>query len=417
MRTGNHFNSARSSTAVIADQYAQEDYYYNPVYIQENTAKQIFIAKPFNINLDNEQPFSIWVSERKQNGEMEDAWVKFLVNNQVEVDGVYGDINAVANHQGRVYFFQDRATGIVPINERVVTQNQDGIELALGTGDVISTYGYISTRTGCLHTSAIVQSDDYLYFIDARTGKFYRISIDTKQPLSDLKGLSSWLYETVDNNLIRTIDSKNSLIPIGIHGVYDNRFNRVLFSINNGSGIVLSYNEMINAFESFYSIDTSVLHNTGRRIFSVAGLQSTETRDKCYQHYQGDYGNFYGNVYDSEVELISNAQSQFTKEWNNIQWYSECYNVLSYDDQIDIPNETFDTIQIYNDHQSTGTIDFNNNNLKRRFRIWRHAIGRDLNSYNQQGRIRNPWIHIKLTKNNEDNHRFVAHNINLHYLL
>lgn len=413
LRHGKHFSDDRKrpDDPDFTD-YTAEQYFYNPVYLQENTIKQQFIAKPFNVNLDDEQPYAIWVSELKQNGEQIDSWVKFKVNNQIEVDGIYGPINGVINHQGRVFFFQNEALGVVPINERVVTQNEDGIELALGTGDVISSYGYISTRTGCFHTSAIVQSEDYFYFFDVRTKKFYRMSMNSKEPLSDVKGLSAHFNSFVKESLLENNDTKTDLIPIGIHGCYEPRYNRVLFTFSKGNSITISYNEFLNSFESFYSFEPCIYLSTGRKLLSVNGKPFISNRKAVYQHDVGDYSNFYGTVYDSKITHCLNGESPDTKEWNNLTWYSECYdNNLN-----DVPDETFTSIRVYNDHQTTGSIPFTQSNINRRFRYWKHAIKRDVFSYQQQARIRNPWIFIELIKDNQSNNRFIAHDLTTYYL-
>jgi hypothetical protein len=410
LRHGSFFNRNRGTSTANNLQYAQENYFLNEVYTQVNNSKQVFVAKPFIVNFDDQQPYAIHVSELKRNGELIDSWTKFKINNQIEVDGIYGEINAVANHQGRVYFFQDKAVGIVPINERVVTQNQDGIELQLGTGDVISVYGYISNQNGTKHTSSVIQSEDYLYFFDVRNRKLFRISSNTKQPLSDLKGLNSYFrYDP----FVSETDAKTSLIPIGIHGTYDNRHNRVLFSFNNGAGKIISYSEILNCFEGEFDINSSVLHSTGRQIFSVAGLPSLSPRCNFYQHNVGNYCEFYGTVYDSSITLLSNAKNPSTKEWNNIQWYSECYDSLNNN----IFDETYEEVKIHNDYQDTGSISLSGDNIKRRFRQWTHSIKRDSLSQDKLARIRNPWIYVKLTKKNDNNHRFIGHPITLYYLL
>lgn len=413
LRHGKHFAEDRyhPDESEYLD-YTAEQYYYNPVYLQQNTAKQTYIAKPFNVNLEDEQPYAIWVSELKVNGEQIDSWVKFKINNQIEVDGIYGPINAVINHKGRVYFLQNEATGIVPINERVVTTNQDGIELSLGTGDVISVYGYISTKTGCFHTSSVVQSEDYFYFFDNRSKKFYRMSQDSKEPLSDLKGMSAYFNSFVKESLLETEDNKTDLIPTGIHGTYDPRYNRILFTFYKGDAFTLSFNEYLGGFESFYSFKPCVYLSTGRKILTVDGRPFISNRKAVYQHDTGNYGEFYGETHDSKLTLCVNGQNGNTKEWNNLSWYSECYNNLN-----DVPDETFTSIRVYNDHQTTGDIVFGSNNLQRRFRYWKHAIKRDLFSYQQRARIRNPWVLIELTKQNTNNNRFVCHDITSYYLL
>lgn len=412
-RHGNYFNKSRTAEP-LGDQYLSEEYSYNPVFLQENNVIQYFKAKPFNAVTEDEQPYAIWVSEKKQNGEQLDSWVSFLPNNQIEVDGIHGPINHITSFKDKVYFYQDQAMGIVPIEQRAVTTDQDGIELVVGTGDVISQYGYISTNIGSFQHDAVIQSEDYIYNFDIRTKKMWRFSPGSKEPLSDIKGLNSFFHNSIYGTLLENTDAKTSLIPIGIHGAYEPRFNRVLFTFNTGSeNYTISFNELLNSFESFYSFTPSLYLSTNRKLFSVTGEPLIGDRSKLYQHNLGDYGVFYDeNAVDSTITYVINAQVPDTKEFNNLEWYSQCFNNLNQD----IDNETFELLRVFNDHQTTGPILLQADQIRRRFRQWRHSIQRDLNSPEQAARIRNPWIFLELKKSNLNNNRFIMHDLNTYYL-
>ena len=139
----------------------------------------------------------------------------------------------------------------------------------------------------------------------------------------------------------------------------------------------------------------------------------TDKRGKVYQHDEGEYGVFYDAAPDvSTIKVVTNGQSHVTKIWTNLEFNSECYDGTSND----IYDETFNSIRITNEHQDTGLVVLTSpSTIRRRFRTWRHAIQRDNNSTNQ-ARIRNPWIFTELTFNNNDNKRFIAHDILSYFL-
>lgn len=404
LRHGNYFNKSRANI----NSYTLENYYINSVYTQQNKIIQYFKAKPFNASLEDEQSYAIWVSEKKQNGEQLDSWSAFKVNNQIEVDGDFGPINYITSFKDRIYFYQNQAVGILPIEQQAITTDQDGVELVLGTGDVISNYGYISTKIGVLQHDAVIESEDFIYNFDMRTKKMWRFSPGSKEPLSDIKGLSSYFFNTLTNTSLEDQDLKITKIPSSIHGAYEPRFNRVLFTFNTTTNsFTVSYNEALNAFESFYGFQPSLYLSTGRKLFSVP---KGNNANKFYQHNLGPYGVFYDqDPVDSKIKYL--IGSPITKVFTNLEWYSQCFNNLNQDQ----PNETFEFISISNDHQSTGSISLQTPESRRRFRHWRHTIQRDINSPQSQARIRNPWIFAELIKSNENNTRFVMHDLITYY--
>lgn len=405
LRHGNYFNKSRLDIS----SYTVENYYINSVYFQENNIIQYFKTKPYDAVTEDEQPYAIWASEKKQNGEQIDSWTLFKVNNQIEVDGDYGPINHITSFKDRIYFYQNQAIGLLPIEQQAISTDQDGIDMVLGTGDIINQYGYISTNIGILQHDAVVQSEDYIYNFDMRTKKLWRFSPGSKEPLSDIKGLSSYFYNELYSSSLENIDQKTSLIPIGIHGVYEPRYNRVLFTFNKGNGFTISYNESLNAFESFISIRPTVYLGTGRKTFSVP---ATIVRNSLYQHDLNDYGVFYGeDPVDSTITYLVNCQSPITKVFSNLQWYSQCFNNLNQD----VPDETFEFATIFNDYQNTGQVSIQPSQGRRRFRFWNFTIPRDISISQQTPRIRNPWTYVKLTKSNQNNTRFIMHDLITHY--
>ena len=85
---------------------------------------------------------------------------------------------------------------------------------------------------------------------------------------------------------------------------------------------------------------------------------------------------------------------------------------------VSIKDDTpFDNLEIWNEYQY-GSTTFNKgsllDSLKKKFRLWRIQLPRDVNSKYKNDRIRSPWAHIKMSKENVSN-KMVFHNLTLKY--
>ena len=113
------------------------------------------------------------------------------------------------------------------------------------------------------------------------------------------------------------------------------------------------------------------------------------------------------------------------KIWTNVEYRADWYEVLGDDMSAVVPeeslingdsygelndtykeNETFSTLRIWNEYQTTGDISFSRDDnyidpARKKFRIWRLTIPRALKEgTNRHGldRIRNPWIELLFRK-------------------
>ncbi len=386
--------------------YEGNDYIYNFVWSQENLAETKYFSKDFLIRFTEEHPHQLWASDNKIDGELIDSWRIFRTANRTEVNGIYGPINRIINYRDRLYFYQDKAFGVASINERSVITDQSGQELVLGTGGVFPDYQYISTLTGSYHQFCIVPTENALYHYDARLKKVFKYT-GGPNPISDVKGMSSWFANNIigtitkDDHTLRVIDDG----PIGVHAEADYRYNRVLFTFlkENNEKYTISYNEMLDAFESFYTYTPSLYLQYGRRLLSV----NPGTKSQAYTHNTGNYGVFYNNAPSTSIiKTILGDNGNVTKIYDNLEYLSEVYD----SSKLDVYNETFNRLRLRNEYQDTGLVNLiNDSNIKRRMRTWRTYIPRD-NSDNKS-RIRNPWSELTLEYDNNANKRFVLHDL------
>lgn len=462
-REGRTWAANRDSGNMSA--YESSDYIYNFVWSQQNSTETKYFAKDFLIKITEEHPHQLWASETKTDGELIDRWRLFRIANKTEVNGVYGPINRIINWKNRLYFYQDMAVGTADIDEKTAISDNSGETLTLGKGGVFPNYDYLSTTTGSFHQFDVIASASGLYHYDARLKKVFRFS-GGETPISDLKGMSSFFANEITRGITAqdyTLRDRAYGGPVGVHGEVDYRYNRILFTFlkpyliwktdegeydyNTGDviqytdteGVInyyvvdnsftvtmpgsesitefpvtllsnyipaytVSYNEMIDAFESFYDYKPGLYLQYGRRFMSVNPFNPT----KAYEHNIGPYCTYYDQTipYISRLKTILGDNGNVTKTFDNLEFQSELYDT----NKADIYNEPLSRYRVNNEYQDTGLITFiNDGNIKRRMRDWRLYINRD--TTDGRSRIRSPWATLTLEYDNNNNKRLVLHDI------
>lgn len=402
-RTGNIWGKDRVEAAT----YAQNSNSIYAGWMGEDIVQEKYFAEDFLSQFVTQHPNQLWASDVKINGELTDSWRSFPIANKTEVDGIYGGINRILSHKDDLMYYQDRAFGVAALDERSVIQDDSGQELVLGTGGVFPDYRYISTHTGTVHQFSVVDSENAVYHYDARLKKFMQYTGGVN-PVSDLKGMSSYFAKEMTGAITNTDKTLRVDNPVGVHGIYDQRFNRVLYTFlkpgeKTGKKETISYNELAQAFESFYDYTPGFYMEYGRRLMSVSPLANNE----MYTHNTGPYGKYYDSIDSvSKIHSIISGNGDVTKIWNNIAYNSELYTPTGND----IYDETINVMRFWNNYQDTGSIPLVvGNNIKRRMRTWRAIIPREKDK--SLSRLRNPWMEYEFQYNNDSGKRHVLHEL------
>lgn len=400
--------------------YQNNSTVFNQVYKQENSTYDKFFEKDFLLKAVEEHPHQLWASQLKIDGELVDNWRSFKTNDATEVTGIYGPINRIITFRDNLYFYQDKAFGVASINERSIIQDESGQALVLGTGGIFPSYTYISVNTGSYHQFSVTNSESAIYHYDAGLRKVFKFNGQGLTPISDSCKMSSFFY----NNVINQINKKDFTLKedsegaIGVHAIPDYRYNRILFTFLNSKGnddtfennFTISYNEALDAFEAFYDYTPGLYLQYGRRLLSVSPFE----KNKVHINNEGDYGVYYDQA--ASISLINTTLSDkgdIVKTCNNIEYSSELYDNTG----IDIYNETFGALRIYNNYQDSGAIPLIVSNdiipattgaIRRRMRTWRYTLPRELGS---TARFRNNWFNLQLTYQNNNNKRIILHEI------
>jgi len=138
----------------------------------------------------------------------------------------------------------------------------------------------------------------------------------------------------------------------------------------------IAYNDFIDAFTSFYSFTPAVYLNDLNLIVSPSSPLV-----QFYRHGSGEYGRFYGALYPSKLSLIINPYPTETKVFDNYEMVTDGIDDNNFANPVNLPDETFDTIRIYDDYQNTDFRDVTEVS-RRKERTWNLSYLRNRVLYN-----------------------------------
>lgn len=334
-------------------------YLYNTVYSQEqNIRKDIGY---YDSEQQTEFDTRVYYSDYKLDNEFIDSWTVFRPNNFIDVTGTYGPLTYLAKYNNNIYFLQDRAIGILPINERALVQTNDISTLSLGTGDVLSRYDYINVFYGTQDKKSVDVVNSGIYFIDRDKRSLLRVNSQGFSNLGDLKGLRSYFY----NNTPTTT-------PV----ISGNDHNGEVY-IKYKDNEVCVFNTLTDNFTPFYTYNP--IYMGSANTFSFYQIDSD---DNVYGLYldSSKYGRFDSTNYvNSSIKIIDNADYLQTKAYDNLIFHTTHKIGV-----IDNYDTTFDKVLFTNDYQTTGTKTLTiEDNLRKRERQYSLAVPRSI-SYRKE---------------------------------
>jgi len=373
----------------------EENIPLNPALNQENNLS-LYVSKPLVFNNIKEEPFTIYGTPNKLDGELIDSWRNFQTNVSISVNGNHGEINRLIELKDRLYYYQNFGVGIVSIDERVLINEGSTEQTQLGVGGVLSRYDYLSTETGSIHQFAVEKSGSGIYHYDALLKKFFKIS-EGMTPLSDIHGISGKL-----NTFDTSIKSKDQLFmpsPVSVHLGFDSQRNKIFFTLlGETEQTTYSFNELTNSFDSRHSFTPRVYLNMRSYFLS----SDPDAHEDTYLHNVGNYNEFYGVIHPSFVLFRNNLDSPdlvkvFDTMWVNSEVIQNNINL----------QESISTVKFSNDYQTSPV--YTNLYLKPHLRTWRWNKIRD----DFSKRFYDKYIDVELTFNQtlNDNKHLILHDV------
>lgn len=377
----------------------------NPVYSQKDNFFNYRIMDEDYYKL-NKFPNSITWSKEKSLAEVVDTWTNITMASTLDLDGDKGEIISLNTFNNEIYCFQKQGFSNILFNSRVQIPSSDGVPIEITNGLKVSGKRYISNFIGCSNKWSIAETPSGIYFIDAITSSIYLFN-NQLISISDRLGFSHWIGEQVNFNEWNPYTFEN------FRTHYDNNNGDVYF-VNKDYALV--YSESIGQFTSFMSYNkVPFMFNINNDFYSIhLGDIDSLQEYRIWKHFDGEYNSFFGVKQPYYITYIVNDNEPYDKIFNTVEYRADMW------DGNKLTNETFDTLEVWNEYQY-GKTDLTNikgrpSSLKKKFRVWRANIPRD--NSNNRDRIRNTWAYIKLAKNNVDNnYRAELHDMIVSYFI
>lgn len=218
-------------------------YVYNTAYSAESRTR-IFAAQNDAEQIDEDDVFDYrcYYSNLKQNDERIDSWTKFQSANYLDVDTRYGEITHLRTFHNKLFFWQQKATGIFSVNERTQITDDSGLPLILGTGGVLERYDYLDDTAG-------MRKNQYCDTMSASTLYWFDDDHQEIKAYADGNGIVQLSKSLgVDNIMHKYADKDN--IP---NMFYDKKYGEVVSSVLKDKQAIV-FNEGGRYFSALYTI-------------------------------------------------------------------------------------------------------------------------------------------------------------------
>lgn len=392
----------------------------NTVYNQNNNFTTGEVLGSSVVTKNTKFPSQITWSLTKTPGADIDAWTNITLASVHDFDGDKGPIRALRRYQNSVIGFQDKGIAEVLFNSRTQLATTQGIPIEIGNSGKVDGIRYITDKAGCVNKWSIVETSRGIYFIDNITSS---ISVYNGQitSLSDVKGFKSWIG---NNNCTEIWNPKD----FGNFIAFWDRVNDDVYFLkkeDDNDFTTLCYNEQLQQFTSFYNYgQVPMMANVEDKFISF--------RNGLWLQGEGDYNIIYGEPQSYHITYRITPEPYSDKTFTNLTYRADIFDMNQTNDFMPdeglLTDSTFDTLEVWNEYQGNKVnLEFTAKDLypdnRRKFRIWRMDIPRDKKSKDNPyglNRIRNPWIYLKLEKDNtnlEDGHneRMEFHDLAVSY--
>lgn len=229
---------------------------------------------------------------------------RFYGNNYDEYSLAYGDIRRLAVRNQYLYVFQKLKVGNVPLYSQIQRDSNGGV-ITVVTDKLLNPINYYMGEFGIGDApESLAQFNYAFYFCDTVRGAVLRLSQDGIQVLSELYKMNAWAKSEITQ---RGDTAK-------IYGAYEpdgGKYIMALEAVGSSAAQTLVFDEKSNAFESFVSYQPESMVALGNLLISFknGGL---------YTHDNTTYNTFYGTAYNSEVQVVFNANYPVKKTFKAV---------------------------------------------------------------------------------------------------
>lgn len=445
LRQGRHLSKDRtwSVSQVTGIAFANppqvENFVYNFAYSYGET-QFLYPALPVNFVPNASFERRVYVSPPKVDGEIIDNFKIFPLNDFIDLEGLNGALVNLRSKNGRLFYWQLRGFGYLPVQEREAFADALGNPLNIGEGGILQRYDDLQNFYGNQNQFGLAETEDKFVWFDLKRRTMCIANTSGEMvDLSTNKGLRSFFNDIPSSFLALDNPVRNQ----GIAVAYNSKFREVLFSfrgvgipdddhLRTPVGFTISFDcidnqytgkflllpgimyELNNILLCAYTgaspvISGSMLYNVGNIInegtvtyacilsYTSAGSpvqpsadtahwQKTSDINEVHVADAGDIGKFFGYVYDTTITVVLNsADGNDNSVFDNVQMQSD--------------PQFFDTATYTNSYQTGVDINISSDvdNYQYINRSWYWSVPYD----NTDGdRMRDHFLLMKLDKDN-----------------
>ena len=364
---------------------------FNDVYNQRNNFFS-FHSLPLSRYSTNRFVNQFMASLTKSYGELTDSWTSLTAASTFDVDSTKGKINAIRKFNDTLYGFQDEAIFQILFNPMTQIATTSGQPIEITNSGKVNGVRYMTGNQGCINKWSIKETPMGLYFIDDLNASINVMGGNGIKSISSQNGFAKWMLDNRHTDEWRPGDFNNEITH------YDRNKDDVYFTFKD---ISLVWSEKLGQFTSFMSYENVPA------MFNIVDDFVSLKNDMMWLQNDGKYNYFFGEYKPYYIEYRINPDSMLDKTFNNIEYLASMTDMTKYDankpSESDV-RDSFDKLYVWNDYQR-GEADLTRRemppfDLQRKFRIWRANIPRDMNDPHKLNRIRSPWVHLRLIKDN-----------------
>jgi hypothetical protein len=375
-------------------------YRYNSVYSKSGNG--ILLQNTvFDSNNIEHSDVKVIATEKKINNEYFDSWTNLYTNNYIEVDPRFGAIRNIFNYNNKLFAGQDKAISVLAVQDRSMIQDNSKLGLTLGTGEVLARYDYLTTSSGFQSYYDMCLSDRMFYYLDRRNKIIHSFGEDGDNMISEVRGYRSYLKSLSGISVVKT----------GYDPIYKEVFFYIEDANDNNNSV---YSEYTNSFVGKHTFEPS---NYGTSMFNFNDQFYSIYDNTLWIHNYGEYGSFYGTIYDSTFTLNINPDGNIVDRFDVLDMRVD---VIDTDLTTYLETEQFDHMLVTNNYQTLSKDllfsgdDSSEDTTKELARQWRTQLIPDLDS-DEVYRITDTYMKVKLTRHNTGNKRLVLHDIITYY--
>jgi len=273
-------------------------------------------SRPLVVDINAKQAYYstlVRYSQAYQQGTSINGTNRFYYLDSDTYDKKFGDIVRMKLHNRDLRIFQYKKCGVAPVFS-VETLNQDGTNNLVASSKIINQIRYYEGDFGIGNQPTSLATSGYAdYFADPVKGYFVRLSQDGITPISELYKMQTFAGNNLPNYLsshaYSTGGSAKILAVFYFSKDRDGEFISVLQPGTGLTGYTLAFNEIKNAYTSFYSFNPEAILNFENKLASFKNGQ-------LYIHDSSTQNNFYGTQYSSSITLVFNKDNILKKTFD-----------------------------------------------------------------------------------------------------